>query len=211
MLLEVNHLDFDYPSNDFSYQLKPLLQDVCFSLSSGSLLHLRGSNGSGKTTLLRLLAGLLQPVSGEICSNGLNIEKQRISYQEQLCYVGHKTGISPALTVIENCRFDLQYSVPDRDDKTCDELLRRFALFEFQDTVCALLSAGQRRRVGLFRLLLSQATVWLLDEPLVALDHDMIDVLMNCLNEHLHSGGLIILTSHQRLPLNIETYQEYCL
>lgn len=207
-MLEIRNLSFDYPDKGLDYHAAPLLHGVCFALSAGSILHLRGNNGSGKTTLLKLLAGLLSPAEGEIRCDGECVAQQLAVYQERLCYVGHKAGISQALTVMENCRFDLRR---DRSGNDLDALLKRFSLFELQDIPCYLLSAGQRRRVGLLRLMLSNATLWLLDEPLVALDHGAIDVLMTCLNEHVQRGGLVVLTSHQRLPLDIEDYQEYCL
>ncbi|MDP3704401.1 MAG: cytochrome c biogenesis heme-transporting ATPase CcmA [Legionellaceae bacterium] len=208
-MLELKNLSFDYPDEGFNHRIAPLLHDVCFGLKSGSMLHLRGNNGSGKTTLLKLLAGLVPPLEGTIYYRGQCVAKQLAMYQEQLCYVGHKAGISQALTVLENCRFDLQYA---RSDSTVlSGLLRRFSLYELKDVPCHVLSAGQRRRVGLLRLMLSNAKLWLLDEPLVALDQDSIEILMVCLNEHVQKGGGVVLTSHQRLPLDMRDYQEYCL
>lgn len=191
----------------FDYQSKPLLNKVQFSLAAGQLLHLRGSNGTGKTTLLKLLAGLLQPKEGEIHYWGKSISKNRISYQQQLCYVGHKPGLNLLLTVRENCFFDMHWG---RRSLTFDNFLAGFGLQDLRDVPCFHLSAGQRRRVGLLRIAMTHAKLWLLDEPLVALDAEAILTLMTCLENHLAEGGQVILTSHQKLSLS-QTYQEYSL
>ena len=201
IMLEICQLDFDYPD-------KPILQDVQFTLKPGCLLHLRGGNGVGKTTLLKLLAGILQPLRGDIRYNGLSITQDLSAYQHHICYVGHKTGVNQLLTVRENCRFELQRhpnSLP------FDEIIRRFDLQGLEDIACSLLSAGQKRRVGLLRILLSDAALWLLDEPLVALDNEAIDLLLAAFSLHLNKGGHVILTSHQTLPLITDQYQEYYL
>ncbi len=200
-MLDVINLNFDYAE-------KPLLQGVQFSLDKGSLLHLRGANGAGKTTLLKLLAGLLHPSQGEIRYQGTPIAADLATYQRNICYVGHKPGVSLLLTVRENCRFDLQRH---RSALSIDALLALFSLSDLADMPCGLLSVGQRRRVGLMRLLMSDAPLWLLDEPLVALDTEAVTLLMQCLADHLAKKGQVILTSHQNLPLNDGDYQEYCL
>ena len=200
-MLDVKHLNFDYPD-------KPLLNNVQFTLPAGQLLHLRGHNGAGKTTLLKLLAGLLYPTEGEIHYKGHVITDNRAEYQQSICYVGHKAGVSHVLTVRENCQFELQrgkHSMP------FDALIERFALNGLEDMPCGLLSVGQRRRVALLRILMTNASLWLLDEPLVALDQDAVTVLMDCFNDHLNQGGAIILTSHQSLPIQNRACQEYCL
>lgn len=200
-MLEIEHLDFDYPD-------KLLLQGVQFKVAPGHLLHLRGGNGVGKTTLLKLLAGILHPTQGDIRYCGRSIREDIAAYQQNICYVGHKTGVSQLLTVRENCRFELHCHI--RGLKV-EELIKSFGLQGLDTIPCGLLSVGQRRRVGLLRLVMSNASLWLLDEPLVALDQEAIVILMESLNKHLTHGGLVVLTSHQKLPLRHETYQEYCL
>ena len=201
MMLDVIDLGFDFPD-------KPLLQGIQFSVHSGCLVHLRGGNGAGKTTLLKLLAGLLHPAEGEIHYRGYSIHDDLASYQQNMCYVGHKTGVNQLLTVREHCRFELHRGC---SEVAFSELMKTCALEGMEDVVCGLLSAGQRRRVGLLRLLMSDASLWLLDEPLVALDNEAITILMDLLNNHLSRGGGVVLTSHQHLPLKQENYQEYCL
>ncbi len=195
----------------FEYADTPLLRAVNFSLTSGGLLHLRGDNGAGKTTLLKLLAGVLHPTEGEIRYNGHSIEQNLADYQHNICYVGHKSGISQLLTVRENCYFELQRFRVTKNPVSIDTLLQRFSLTHVCDVPCNLLSAGLRRRVGLLRLAMSNASLWLLDEPLVALDQDSLAMMMTNMTEHLQKGGQIVLTSHQQLPLFEKNYQEYYL
>ncbi|WP_133127172.1 cytochrome c biogenesis heme-transporting ATPase CcmA [Legionella nagasakiensis] len=200
-MLNVVDLDYDYPD-------KPVLKKVCLTLSAGNLLHLRGVNGSGKTTLLKLLAGLFRPDGGQIHYNGCPIDDDLATYQQNLCYIGHKIGISLLLTVEENCSFGLPST---RHSTQLDNIMKRLALNGLEQVPCHLLSMGQRRRVGLARLLLSDALLWLLDEPLVGLDKEGMNVLMGCLEEHLAQNGQIVMTSHQPLALSREHYQEYSL
>lgn len=200
-MLEVTDLHFDY-------QDKPLLNKVGFKLESGAILHLRGANGAGKTTLLRLIAGLLQPTQGQINYCAQNIDLDLPSYQQHICYIGHKTGINPYLTLKENCQFDLHYGANDRN---FIELASVFNLDNYLDQPCGLLSAGQRRQVGLLRLWMTTAKLWLLDEPLTALDDLAQSKLMNQIMEHCKQGGSVILTSHQNLPIASNCYQEFTL
>lgn len=200
-MLEVHNLDFDYPD-------KQVLHGVEFTVNSGCILHLRGGNGVGKTTLLKLLAGILRPEHGDIQYCGQSIMADMAAYQQHICYVGHKTGISQLLTVRENCRFELHR---DQSMLSFEEMITLFSLQGLEDVACNLLSVGQRRRVGLLRLLMSNAPLWLLDEPLVGLDTEAISLLIASISKHQTNGGQVVLTSHQNLPLKKEHYQEYCL
>ncbi|KTC65912.1 heme exporter protein CcmA (plasmid) [Legionella adelaidensis] len=198
-MLAVKNLCFDYADN-------PLLGDVTFTVQAGELLHLRGANGSGKTTLIRLLAGILSPQSGEISYNQKPIHQQLAEYHQHICYVGHKPSISLFLTPKENCEFEFKKKHAADYKKLMDELF----LHEVSDLPCGLLSAGQRRKVGLLRLQLTQSKLWLLDEPFVALDQDSIYIIGKWCNEHLLQGGQIVLTSHQDLPFSYSC-KEYLL
>lgn len=199
-MLDVLDLSFDY-------QDKPLLNKVQFSLASGQLMHLRGANGAGKTTLLKLLAGLLIPHEGLIRYGGEAIYNNLGTYQRQLCYVGHKAGLNPLLTVRENCYFDMHWG---RRPLDFEQLLEGFGLSGLADEPCYHLSAGQRRRVGLLRIAMTDAQLWLLDEPLVALDREAVNTLMTCLANHVEQGGQVILTSHQSLSFHTP-HQEFSL
>lgn len=198
-MLEVIDLNFDYQDN-------PLLNRVIFSLPPGGMLHLRGVNGSGKTTLLQLIAGLYRPAEGEIRFSGQNIHQDLPAYHQQLCFIGHKPGINLSLTLRENYLFDPHYQ-----EGTIDEFASIFKLAPYLDTPCGLLSAGQRRLVALLRLWTSTAKLWLLDEPLVALDDHALGLIISKVDNHREQGGSVLLTSHQKLPLNTRSYQEYCL
>ena len=179
----------------FDYGDKPLLQNISFALSAGAALHIKGANGAGKTTLLKLLAGLLHPTEGKI----------KHQYQHKLAYVGHKAGVNMHLTPREHARFDLS---PNLSDALINTSLRRLNLFDLQHTPCGLLSAGQCRRVGLLQLINSDALLWLLDEPLVALDQESIKILGNILLAHVRAGGVVVFTSHQALPFEFPDLQE---
>ncbi|MCL9683448.1 heme ABC exporter ATP-binding protein CcmA [Legionella maioricensis] len=200
-MLDVIELDFDY-------QERPLLKEVTFHLPAGGLMHLRGANGAGKTTLLKLIAGLYHPAYGQIHFAGQAIENNLAAYQRQLCFVGHKTGINPYLSLRENCFFDLHYGL---GDKNIEELASIFKLQDHLDSPCGLFSAGQRRQAGLLRLWVSNAKLWLLDEPLVALDDFALSIIMEKINHHRKLGGAVLLTSHQNLPINKSDYQEFLL
>lgn len=180
-MLHVTDLIFDYSD-------KFLLQNVCFSIFKGTILHVKGKNGSGKTTLLKLLAGLLHPVSGNI------------SCQEKLCYVGHQNGVNTRLTPYEHLRFDLCVL----DDGVLNNMLDCMILQDVRDIPCVLLSSGQKRRVGLLRLLMAEAKLWLLDEPLVGLDEAGMQVFSDLIQMHLKQAGSIVLTSHQNLPFKVD-------
>jgi heme exporter protein A len=188
-MLRVTALDFDY-------QDKPLLQDVNCYLPQGGLLHIQGANGVGKTTLLKLIAGLYRPLSGAV------------HFEGQLCYVGHQPGIHRYLTLRENCLYDTHYRA---NEHNIDELAAVFGLQSMVDMPLALLSAGQQKQVGLLRLWMTEAKLWLLDEPLVALDEASQGLLMAHMQQHRQRGGGIILTSHQAMPLDIQDYQVYTL
>lgn len=208
-MLETQHLSFDHPTQTLSRHIQPLLCDVTWQLPTGSMLHIQGPNGSGKTTLLKLLAGILQPTSGLVMSDGQDIHRNLTLYQQNICYLGHKTGISLGLTVIENCLYDL--STRCFDPSELEDLLRTLSLWHVKELPCYLLSAGQKRRVGLLRLKLSTAKIWLLDEPLVALDSEGIAQLMHLLQTHMTAGGQVVYSSHQSLPWPGATHQVYSL
>ncbi len=172
------------------------------------MLHIRGPNGSGKTSLLKLLAGMFRPDAGEISYGDNNIWSHIAAYQQNLSYLGHKNGFNPNLTVCEHCQLDWQ--MPP-DPQYFSQMLHDLNLWSVKDQACYLLSAGQKRRVALLRLLLSSAQLWLLDEPLVALDAEGVAFLMSCLQQHHAKGGQVVYTSHQTLPWHAPVHQEYVL
>lgn len=200
-MLDIINLDFDY-------QEQSLLKNISFHLPAAGLLHLRGANGTGKTTLLKLIADLYQPAQGQINFLGKNTQTHRDWYHQQICYVGHKIGINPYLTIQENIFFDVHCAL------TLEKIQQLAKIFNLQDHLhipSGLLSAGQRRQVSLLRLWLTKAKLWLLDEPLVALDQSALATIMAKIEDHRKTGGAVLLTSHQNLPLIAGSYEEYCL
>ena len=201
-MLKVSALSFDYEN-------RPVLEKVSFIVASGQVLHLRGRNGAGKTTLLKLLAGLVAPQDGQIYFDHQLIHDDLTAYQQNLCYIGHKSGLSSALSLRENYRFDYRCDLNKMIN--FDGYLQDFDLHTIADTPCVALSMGQRRRGSLLRLLVTNAKLWLLDEPFTSLDKEGRVLLMQKIAEHVNNSGMVIMTSHQTLPQPPFTVSEYLL
>lgn len=172
--------------------------DLTFELRRGRLAHLRGENGAGKTSLIRALAGLVPPESGEIRFDGKPIHGNITAYRAAICYVGHSDGVKKELTPVENLRL-CACLVPGAVRWSPRAALERVGLAQHADRLCAELSAGQRRRTALARLLVSDAQLWLLDEPLVGLDLSGVRLVETLLREHLDGGGLAVIATHQAM------------
>jgi len=175
-----------------------LFSDLSFTLAEAELLQVEGPNGSGKTTLLRILCGLSTAFEGNVSWRGADLRKARYDYYSQSHYLGHAPGIQVSLTPEENLNWfaALAGQPHARDIQDC---LRTVGLRGFEDVPCNRLSAGQRRRVALAKLLLIPATLWILDEPFAAIDKPGIILIENLLRNHLDNRGSVILTTHQDL------------
>ncbi|MBR0971693.1 MULTISPECIES: heme ABC exporter ATP-binding protein CcmA [Bradyrhizobium] len=171
-----------------------------FEATSGEAVAVVGRNGSGKTSLLRLIAGLLIPAGGTIALDGGDAE---LTLPEQCHYLGHRDALKPALSVAENLSFWADFLGGERLDAA--ESLATVGLDHAADLPAAFLSAGQRRRLSLARLLTVRRPVWLLDEPTNALDVAGQDMVGGLMREHLARGGLIIAATHA--PLGIDSRQ----
>ena len=197
---------------NFSYEDRPLLTKVNFVVKPNSLLHLRGGNGVGKTTLLKLLAGIIEPISGDIRYLDNSITDNKSSYQQNISYIGHKLGLSKLLTVRENYKFCFGH---DNDKNKFNELLNDLGLKGYEDKTLNLLSAGLQHRAALMCILKNSSAIWLLDEPFVSLDDKAISLLMEKIKGKIRQGGIVIITSHQNINLNDPNtsinYQEYFL
>jgi heme exporter protein A len=168
-----------------------------FAVSGGEALAVTGRNGSGKTSLLRLIAGLLAPGGGSIAIEGGDAE---LTLPEQAHYLGHRDAQKPALSVLENLAFWRDFLGGEVADAA--DCLDRVGLSPAADLPAAYLSAGQRRRLSLARLLAVHRLVWLLDEPTTALDASGQTMFAGLMRDHLAGGGLIIAATHG--PLGIE-------
>lgn len=172
--------------------------NIGFRLRAGEALAVLGPNGAGKSSLLRALAGLLPLAQGEIRVP----ERERLA---ELChYVGHADALKPSLTVIENLEFWTallaRESAPAAAGRI-DSALDRLGLAQIADLPCAYLSAGQKRRAALARLIAVERPLWLLDEPMTALDANSQKTLSAIMQAHLEAGGMIIAATHAPLPL----------
>lgn len=180
---------------------RELFTNLSFSIEASQLMMLEGRNGSGKTTLLRALCGLYMADQGEILWDNKSIKKQDEAYRRELLYLGHLNAIKPDLSVLENLRIN---SLLAGENATDDELmgaLDTIGLYAFEDFPSSQLSQGQKRRVALARLLVSKAKLWILDEPFVALDVAAVELLQSIIAKHVDHGGMVILTTHQEVPL----------
>ncbi|MBN9887607.1 heme ABC exporter ATP-binding protein CcmA [Salipiger abyssi] len=164
----------------------PVLEGVSFDLAAGRALVLRGPNGSGKTTLLRTVAGLQPAHEGRIEGAG-----------ERIAYAGHSDGLKAMLSVTENLRFWAQVF----GTKEISDALRDFDLEALSDRPAGTLSAGQKRRLGLARLMVTGRPVWVLDEPTVSLDAASVALFAAAVRRHLETGGSALMATHIELGL----------
>jgi heme exporter protein A len=169
----------------------PVLDGVTFMIAPGTALILRGPNGAGKTTLLRCIAGLQPPLSGRI--DGA---------EETIAYAGHADGLKAMLSVRENLEFWAQ--VFGQTDIA--PALIAYDLEALQNRLAGTLSAGQKRRLGLARLMVTGRPVWVLDEPTVSLDVAAVGLFAAAVTAHLAGGGMALIATHINLGLDAQTF-----
>lgn len=167
----------------FERYFQPVFEPVTFDVAGGHLLRVIGANGSGKTTLIRLLAGILDPTGGSIRRSG-----------NGMAHVGHLLAIKDDLSVTENLRFVRDFHGTNGAD--LENVIRQVGLRRVRDQLARTLSAGQRKRCALARLLITAADVWLLDEPYSNLDDEGFKLVDTMLEQHLRSGGACIMATH---------------
>jgi heme exporter protein A len=173
---------------------------VSFDIPGGGVTELRGANGSGKSSLLRMMAGLLTPARGTIAWNDTPIDGDRDAHRARVNYIGHLDGVKGMLTVAENLHFWSEMTRGDPGKPTQDRVdlaLATFGIGKLADLPARSLSAGQRRRVALARLIVRPAIVWLLDEPATALDTTALAALDHAMAAHLGAGGIVIMATHE--------------
>jgi len=179
---------------------RPLFSDLTLLVHAGDRWQILGPNGSGKTTLLRTLAGVGQPSRGQLLWRGEPVTKVGWDYRQALLYLGHAPGIKAGLSPLENLRW---YQALSGGSQRGDIIaaLAQVGLKGYEHLPAYQLSAGQLRRVALARLYLSQALLWILDEPFTAIDKAGVAALEQRLDEHSKAGGAVIFTSHQEVQL----------
>lgn len=175
-----------------------LFEGLNFSVQSHQALLLEGKNGSGKTSLLRILCGFREPDAGSVYWCGANINDS--GYPAAMAYIGHLDGHKKELTVLENLKVSL--ALAETGAYSIAQALERVRLQGYDDALVQTLSAGQKRRLSLARLLITDKRLWILDEPFTSLDKHGIALTETLMAEHCAGGGLIVLTSHHDLNLN---------
>ena len=178
-----------------------LFEGLTFELSAGQLIWLEGKNGSGKTTLLRSLCGLFLPDAGTIKWKGELTRSSEDTFYKDLFYLGHQNALKLDLNPVENLQVLSRLAGESVSEEQADEALSRFGLSGYEETPVRKLSQGQQRRVALSRLLLSKASLLILDEPFVALDAAAVELLQSVIVTQVEQGGMAILTTHQALPI----------
>lgn len=176
-----------------------LLRNIAFNLDAGQVLLLKGGNGSGKSTLLRSLAGLMSWRAGALTWYGETVSASTHLFQKELSYLSHQCGMSDALSGMENLRFALELQAVAWSAERVASVLKRLDIAEVAQRPVGRLSQGQRRRLAIARVMLSERPLWLLDEPDNALDVHGSDFLAQFLAEHAKAGGLAIVVSHRGL------------
>ena len=189
---------------------RELFTGLSFDLDSGQVLRVEGENGSGKTSLLRILAGLAQAEDGKVLWQGKAIKDPDGQFFQNLLYLGHKPGIKFELTPVENlCMSKALFG--SKTQNGIEEALYQIGLYGFEDITSGNLSAGQKRRVALAQLLLTQSRIWILDEPYTSLDVAAVAFLEGVFARHVQAGGILIITSHQPVTVEGCTYKRLVL
>lgn len=174
---------------------RPIFTGLSFAVSAGEALVVTGPNGAGKSTLLRSIAGFLNTTSGRLVLEGGD---QEATIAEQCHYLGHDNAMKPALTVAENLNFWQRYLGPGTN---VDDALEKVGLPGIEELPVGYLSAGQKRRVAIARLLVTYRPVWLADEPTTALDKASQAQFANLVEAHLTDGGIVVAATHKALGL----------
>ncbi|MFZ5511243.1 MAG: cytochrome c biogenesis heme-transporting ATPase CcmA [Pseudomonadota bacterium] len=180
---------------------RTLFKGLSFRLEAGQCLLVQGANGAGKTSLLRMLCGLMPPAAGEIRWQGEPLKRAGDDYRRTLLYCGHLNAVKEELTAEENVVAAAALAGRPVSLEAARRALREAGLKGREELPVRVLSQGQKRRVSLARLLLDGTRLWVLDEPLTALDVHAVQWLAGVIDAHLARGGLAVVTSHQEVPL----------
>ncbi|MFI3118794.1 MAG: cytochrome c biogenesis heme-transporting ATPase CcmA [Methylococcaceae bacterium] len=175
-----------------------LFSELSFTLSSGQVLLIEGANGAGKTSLLRILTGFRKPDTGDLFWNDDAIDDDTQEFYQDTAYIGHHNGLKDTLTAEENLRYAQALA---STALTIDNALEHVGLDGYQQTLVRFMSAGQRRRLALARLLCTRKALWILDEPFTSLDRASIKLFEKFIENHVSQGGLAIMTSHHNTAI----------
>jgi heme exporter protein A len=179
-----------------------LFSGLDFAVSPGTFVQLTGPNGSGKTSLLRILCGLLAPAEGEVTWEGANIRSLGEEYFTSVTYLGHRHGVKDELSAVENLRISNALNGIAISIDQARAALEKLGLAGRESLPARLLSEGQRRRVALARLLVCNTKLWLLDEVMTSLDKGAVALVRSLIENHLTSGGIAVVATHQELELS---------
>ena len=181
-----------------------LFSDLNFTVAEAEVLQIEGSNGSGKTSLLRIICGLRQAEAGKVLWQGESIISNREDYYASMVYIGHLPCVKGDLTVLENVRSLLDTRSLSLSLAEIEEALAKVGLATYEDVPSKALSSGQRRRILLAFVELAQAKLWILDEPLTALDVQGVALMESMILDHRRAGGSVIFTTHHGMQLDCE-------
>jgi len=177
-----------------------LFKGLSFALNPGELLLLKGRNGSGKTSFLRAIAGLLELESGSVLWNEVAVSKEPQVFQNSLVWMAHQVGFKGDLTLLENLHYEA--ALRPQSDQDLEDVLKRLGLNRLKRLPMRSLSAGQRRRVALARMLLSDAQLWIMDEPVANLDSEGRALVIELIREHLAADGMVLMAAHQDVDID---------
>ena len=183
---------------------RQLFSDLSFSVAEAEVLQIEGPNGCGKTSLLRIICGLRLAEAGQVLWRGEMIQANREDYYASMVYIGHLPCIKAELTVLENVRALLDTRSLSVADAVIETALAKVGLVTYEDVAGKALSSGQRRRILLAFVALSRAKLWILDEPLTALDVQGVALMESMIVEHRAAGGSVIFTTHHGMQLDCE-------
>ncbi|KRT56400.1 cytochrome c biogenesis heme-transporting ATPase CcmA [endosymbiont of Ridgeia piscesae] len=175
-----------------------LFEGLSFCVNPGQALILEGRNGSGKTSLLRILCGIRLPESGQLLWQGEDIFKLGPEFHEHISYLGHKDGSKLDLSPLENLRIARGLGKA-KEGISLEDALDQVGLYGFEDVPTRNMSAGQQRRLAIARLLVTEAKLWILDEPFTSLDRKGIEHMERLFENHLRNGGMAAMTTHHRI------------
>ena len=183
---------------------REIFSKLHFEVRSGEVLVITGKNGAGKTSLLRLMTGLSRPVTGSIYWDDGDIFCFPERHRQRMAYVGHADALKSVLTVSENLQLWMAIRGTTQEKELVKRTLATFGLSDLRDTPVAELSTGQRRRVALSKLLTADSSLWLLDEPTIALDDDAIAVLISSIYQHRRQGGMAVIATNAPIDISAE-------